>query len=370
MARRSRRRSFGTIRKRGPNYYARWLQDGRMREEKVGPTWDHADRFLSNKQREITKHAILGLRPVEETRFDDFIARYAETFRGAKNEKTIAHEETFLRRQVLPVFTGRYLHEIHRADVERYLVKRTEARGIGVATRNRSLSILSALFRKAERLGLCRENPCKGIPRTKEELREPPFLDLEAQEKLTAAAPASLRGAVVVALDTGLRLGELLRLEWRDVGLDRGVLVIRTSKNKKPRTVPFTGRGREAFEALKAVRAHAGPRVPDLVFRDLGKIDTRGEADFTREARLAWEATRRAAGFPELRWHDLRHVYAVTAARAGVALGDLRALLGHSSLVMVLRYAGHCPENSGTLARDKIEAFLRVRAEDVRRKAE
>ena len=62
---------------------------------------------------------------------------------------------------------------------------------------------------------------------------------------------------------------------------------------------------------------------------------------------------------PTLRWHDLRHAFAVTAARASVPLGDLQKLLGHKSLVMVLRYSRHSPANFKEEARDRIERFLR-----------
>jgi hypothetical protein len=51
-------------------------------------------------------------------------------------------------------------------------------------------------------------------------------------------------------------------------------------------------------------------------------------------------------------------VYAVTALRAGVPLADLRAILGHSSLQMVLRYARHVPSNSPDLARIRLEEYL------------
>ena len=66
----------------------------------------------------------------------------------------------------------------------------------------------------------------------------------------------------------------------------------------------------------------------------------------------------RSLGTASERAHDCRHVFAVTAVRAGVPLGELRELLGHSSLVMVLRYARHVPANVTELAKSRLEAFL------------
>ena len=56
--------------------------------------------------------------------------------------------------------------------------------------------------------------------------------------------------------------------------------------------------------------------------------------------------------------HDLRHVFAVTAARAGIQLGELQMLLGHKTAVMTLRYARHCPTNTPELARDRLASYL------------
>jgi len=96
------------------------------------------------------------------------------------------------------------------------------------------------------------------------------------------------------------------------------------------------------------------------VFKTL-TYDTKrtGEPDFHGSVRNAWKAGRAKAGFPTLRWHDLRHVFAVTAIRAGVPLGELRQLLGHKSLVMVLRYARHSPSGFERQARERLEKFLR-----------
>ena len=68
---------------------------------------------------------------------------------------------------------------------------------------------------------------------------------------------------------------------------------------------------------------------------------------------------------PDLRrLHDLRHVFAVTALRAGTPLSDLRDALGHSSLTMVLRYARHSPANAPELTRQRLEAYLQAGDED------
>ena len=360
MARR--RRSFGLIRKRGRQYYARWTERGREREVRVGPTWDLADRFLARKAVELGLERATGLRPVVSVKFEDLLGRYDAIFAGAKRKTTLVREEAYLRGKALPFFQGMRMEEVRREDVEKFLIQRAEEDGIGPATQNRLLNILSAFFRKAVGLNHARENPCATVKRHREELRDARFLNPEEQEKLVASVEGPMRPVVALALDTGLRTGELLRLEWRDVDFEGRMVRVRVSKNGRPRSVPFTARGRRFLDESWSRRAE-GQRVPDPVFGEVGAFKVSGEPCFSPEARRAWLAGREKAGFPDLRFHDLRHVYGASMARAGVSLGELREFMGHSSLSMVLRYARHAPANSPERARSRLEAYLSSQSE-------
>lgn len=102
------------------------------------------------------------------------------------------------------------------------------------------------------------------------------------------------------------------------------------------------------FREASYVRSTVAPYFKKMLMEDIRREDIE-----------RYLSKRVSEGIPELRWHDLRHVFAVTAARAGVSLGDLMKILGHSSLIMSMRYAHHAPANSGDLARTRLEDFLR-----------
>lgn len=161
---------------------------------------------------------------------------------------------------------------------------------------------------------------------------------------MIAECPAPLRWAVAVLLDCGLRSGEALRLAWTDFNPERGILTVRQSKNQTPRTVPLTARGRAALDAHRATGGGGGPA--SLIFASLAGYRESGEPRFTSEAWQGWKKARRRAKFPTLRIHDLRHAFAATAVRAGVPLYDLQRLLGHKTMAMTMRYAGHAPANA------------------------
>jgi integrase len=355
----SERRGFGHIRRRGKVYYARWHENGVQKEEAIGKRRGHAERFLARKAMELERYRALGQRDVVPLRFEDLLDEYEAVFAGDKSPTTIARDAAILRAKALPWFKGKRLDEIRRDDVERFLLSRLSRNEIGPATRNRLLCMLSGLFRKAVELNHARENPCRGIRRLKEKVLDRPFLYSDDQDRLVAAVEAPMRWAVAFALDTGLRAGELLRLERRDIDFSRRAVTVRVSKSGKPRTVGFGARGLEALQKALEGRMSA-QQVPDLLFLSVAAVNRRGEPCFTGKAQKAWERGRKRAGHPEMRFHDLRHVFASTAMRAGYSVAELQYALGHSGPTMVRRDARHAPANSPELARARLDRFLKV----------
>jgi integrase len=121
----------------------------------------------------------------------------------------------------------------------------------------------------------------------------------------------------VLAISTGARKGELAKLTWNTINLERGTLTFLDTKNGTNRTVPVTGL------ALELLRGK--PQKP-------GKL-------FARNWRKAFETAVKRAGLVDLRWHDLRHSAASYLAMSGASLLEIAEILGHKSLEMVKRYA-------------------------------
>jgi integrase len=151
-----------------------------------------------------------------------------------------------------------------------------------------------------------------------------------------AAYVDHLRPIVLLALNTGMRRGELFHLKWTDVNLNTGWLVVggSTSKNKQTRRLPLN---REAMAVIEMWRQQPlCNRANPYVFPG---EDDRPLTTITK----AWRGVRKQAALPDFHFHDLRHHFASRLVQSGVDLNTVRELLGHADLKMVLRYAHLAP---------------------------
>jgi integrase len=157
------------------------------------------------------------------------------------------------------------------------------------------------------------------------------FLSDDERQRLLTACQGSrnqyLYTVVVLALSTGARKMELLRLTWQDVDLQRGVLTLHETKNGERHILHLTNL------ALALMRQHAKRQRMDaaLVFPD----PTGTKPCSIREA---WEYAVKRAGIADFRFHDLRHSAASYLAMSGASLAEIAEILGHKTLSMVKRY--------------------------------
>ena len=151
------------------------------------------------------------------------------------------------------------------------------------------------------------------------------------------------RVLLLCALHTGIRAGELVALEWKDLDWSRRELVIRRNKpasqktagptkNGRIRRIPMTG---ELEKGLRRIRHLRGP----LVFCRLD-----GSYLSPKDLQRVLTHACKAAKLRRPRWHDLRHTMASHAVAKGVPLPVLQAWLGHTTITMTMRYAHLAPD--------------------------
>ncbi|MEM6296111.1 MAG: site-specific integrase, partial [Myxococcota bacterium] len=140
---------------------------------------------------------------------------------------------------------------------------------------------------------------------------------------------------------TGLRHGEMRALEWSDIDLKVGRLVVRRSVARGKVGTPKNGRAREVSLSQTAVAALVRHRhLNKLVFCNPdGSMLTRhqGKKQLSKAVRLSGIAKENVT------WHDLRHTFASHLVMRGAQLKAVQELMGHATIDMTMRYSHLCP---------------------------
>lgn len=316
------------IYKVGEKWYLDYYVDGQRIREPASKNKKRAEKMLAavisdierGEYRFKTKHKI---------RFDDFAEEYLEYL---KVNKKSWHRNKASLKTLIPQFNEMLLSKITPAHIEDYKRKRLYEDRVQPSTINRDLACLRHMFNIAKKLkGYDGENPVKDVDFFQERQYVMKILDREEIARLTSVAKDYLKPIIIVALNTGMRRGELFNLRWNDVDFAEHYIFVKKTKSGFMRKIPMNDL---VAEALKNIR-----RESEFVFCN-PKIKDRLTC-----IQRPFKAACRKAGVPDLRFHDLRHTAATYMVIGGVDLATVSQILGHSDIKMTMKYAHPTPEN-------------------------
>lgn len=269
-------------------------------------------------------------KPMRRIRFGELAEMYLANTKHLKDWRTNDYR---MRLNLVPFFGKLLLEDITPQHIEQYRALRLKK--IKPITTNRELALLKGMFTKAIDYGFATSNPVKRvkmIPET-DSARER-ILTREEEARLMDVAIEHFKPFLTIALNSGMRRGEILNLRWAQVDFQgRLVHVIKTKRNKN-RVVPMN---ESLFRALQGLRNEA--RGDDWVYP-------------YRNVSGVFEAARKKAGLLGLRLHDLRHTFATRLIHAGVDVFTVQKILGHSTITMTMRYVHSFePEMRAAVAR-------------------
>jgi integrase len=211
------------------------------------------------------------------------------------------------------------------------------------------LAYLRRLLNIAERNSWIPKNPFKlgdSLIHSVDEVKRERILNVEECQRLIDACNgrrSHLKGIIIFALDTGCRLGEILKLCWKDVDLHSGIITIQAfnTKTMRERKVATTQRLQTELENI----LESFPQTEnDLVFS-------------VSEVRKSFKSACKIAELSDLRFHDLRHVHASFLDSLGFSIASIGKQLGHSSDSRItLRYINRNKEATRKVA-DALDAF-------------
>lgn len=375
-------RGNGSIERRGPNTWRIRLAIGKDpvtgKYRQVSRTI-HGSKADAIRAREKLRHEIEAGIDTEAGRmlFSEFAAEFIENrlTGGTIKEVTIVGDRMIIKRLL------RYFGNIELRGFSVPLLIRAQVQmredGFSQTMLHTTMRKLSQILKQAVRYDFIPSNPCDkiDIPRIAE--RSLTVLDaegvrhllnvLEQREKklrheevgpCRALLERSRLMACHLAIATGMRRGEILGLTWKGVNLETGALritqqystdaVLRPPKTRSGvRTISLDAGILARLRSWKAWQEETmgGLRIPftpdtPVVANTVG--DHANPGDFT----MWWIGVREEAGFPRLRFHDLRHTQATLLIGNGVDIKTVQGRLGHSKAATTLDiYAGALPEN-------------------------
>lgn len=310
--------------KKDDHYYIDYYVDGRRKREKISRNRKLAENVLAKRKVEIAEGKYLDARKKKKRwQFEEFADEYYKYHCVHMKSRKKTHEVHL--RVLRAYFKDKYLDEISVMDVEKFKTKRIKE--VFPATVNRALSCLKSLFNKAiawEKYDGA--NPVCKVKMLKENNKRLRYLEKEEIERLLAVCDSSLKPVAVVALNTGMRLGEILNLKWQDIDFKMRIIYLLKTKSGDKREIPMN---RLVEEALNSIRKHP---TSDYVFYHK-------DGSPRKTVRKSFSTAMKRANIMNFRFHDLRHTFASHLVMAGIDLNTVRELLGHADLTMTLRYA-------------------------------
>jgi integrase len=345
------------------SYYARF---GRNRRVALGKVETLAPDEARERCRKVLGNVAHGYHPLHGIHGSDgmtlgmFIATTYTTWINASRPRTAANTLEKLHRH----FRTWFSEPLTAITVER--IEAWKARRLGEgrspSTVLRDLFALSSVLRRAVRAGELPDNPARRVDKPRIDRRgKVRFLDeieesrlrmtLQERDELMKKSRESanvrhlkrgepllpvlehfgdhLTPAVLLSINTGLRRGELFKLQWSSVDFNRRLVTVegRNAKSRQTRHVPLNN---EAMSLLRSWREQTadGARVFAVA----------------TNYKNGWKALLKRAEITQFRWHDMRHHFASRLVQRGVPLNTVRDLLGHSTVQMSLRYAHLAPD--------------------------
>lgn len=313
---------MATITKRGERrWQAKIRKKGYATVSKTFATKAQAERWARLAESQMDRHVFVSTREAEQTLLSDLLERYRVDVVPTKKSLS----DMNARLNTLDAELGRF---VLTAITPKLVADYRDRRLLDVTADSvrKELSLLGRIVRLAESewgLHLPRGNPVSSVRQPKPGKARDRRLAEGEEELLTAAAReygGEIEPLIGLAIETGMRRGELLGILWSDVDLVKRTVRLRDTKNSENRTVPLTT---AAVRIMKKLPSHDNGRM------------------FSMKPHSVSQAFRRVtikAGIPDLRFHDLRHEATSRFFECGLELMEVANITGHKDLAMLRRY--------------------------------
>ncbi|QGG89026.1 tyrosine-type recombinase/integrase [Agrobacterium sp. MA01] len=317
---------MATLRKRNGKWQVQVRRQGHSPVSKSFINRKDAEAWARDVERRLDQSEALPARQASDSRtLGDLLVTYRDKITPHKKSASVERYriDKILRHSIANTQAAKLMP----AQVASYRDERLES--VSGETTRQDLVLLRQVLDVARReWGLkIAANPVDDVrkpPPAKARTRRVHFSDLRAIAKgLQTFRNPLLRHVILFALATGMRRGEILRVEWQHVDQKQALLTIPVTKNGHPRTIPLSRRALKVLADLSVTASE----TEELVFPISANA-----------VRLSWQRLRTKAGLNDLRFHDIRHEAVSRFFEAGLTLPEVALISGHRDPKMLLRY--------------------------------
>lgn len=313
---------MASLRKRSDRWEARIRRSGQPTQTKTFTLKSDAIQWARETELSIERGHITQ-RPQEfSMNLEEAITRYLSEV--AVHHKGYEVERYRLNKLADRLGKTRTLSSISKTDVATLKTKRLTR--VSSGTVRRELNLLSSLFSMAKNEwgGACLTNPVTAIKRPPDSVardrRLTPFEKEQLVSEAIRSGNAVLHSAILIALETAMRQGEILKLKWSDIDFYREQITVRDTKNGLNRVIVMTNR--------LTVHLLAQEQSSDRLF----EISASG-------VQQAFRKLVRRLQMHDLRFHDLRHEAISTFFEMGLSVPEVQLMSGHRTLDQLMRYS-------------------------------
>jgi integrase len=280
-----------------------------------------------------------------------------DTDQGSVRTSTYERHEQIVRLHLRPALGRIKLSKLTPAHLQGLYRDKLDS-GLSPATVQKIHAVLHKALAQALKWNMIPRNAADVVkaPRPAPEEMHPLSPD-EARRLIEAVSGDALEALYVLAVQTGMRQGELLALKWEDVDLNEGVIHIRRTLMRRGGRValgePKTKGSRRPVHltdmAVAVLKTHLERQLEEIerlgdLYRDNGLVFTSGVGTLinpTNLRRRSFAPMLQRAGLPRVRFHDLRHTCATLLFSKGAHPKHVQELLGHATVAITLDTYSH-----------------------------
>jgi integrase len=311
---------MANIRKRGRKWQVQVRRAGHLSQTKTFLRKE--DAIAWGRQQEVRLEAVIAgtYLPIKET-LAELLVRYAKEI--TPHKKSEASEQRRIKRLLRdPISNNR----ICNLTPDKLAIFRDKRLNDGRRAAAYDLQIIRHTLNIASsEWGMfLKENPLDRVrfpspPKPREKRLKPGELQ-KLLQSANQSGSSYMPSLIILAVETGMRIGELLKIEWSDWDKQRAILHLRNTKNGRDRYIPLTPKANQI--------------ISDITQKSDRILPTNYEA-----VKSAWQRLRKRTGILDLRLHDLRHEATSRFFEMGLTLPEVASITGHQTATMLLRYA-------------------------------